>query len=99
MYMHVTLEIHGRLLVLSCARSTYFVVVVLSQHWQHGRGRCGSGGMGPAVHDIDRCCMEHDLCYRRVEKLGCHHLFKQALTLPLQNLPELQNSINSLQLD
>ncbi|XP_044125594.1 phospholipase A2-like [Bufo gargarizans] len=38
---------------------------------------CGTGGMGAAVDDVDRCCLLHDCCYRysRLD-LQCHSKIK-----------------------
>ncbi|EFX69030.1 hypothetical protein DAPPUDRAFT_329536 [Daphnia pulex] len=37
---------------------------------------CGSGGMGPALDNIDQCCMTHDKCYGDVERLPCKGIFQ-----------------------
>lgn len=42
---------------------------------------CGSGGMGPVLDDIDKCCMTHDKCYNAVENLPCLVAFQKPYTV------------------
>lgn len=42
---------------------------------------CGSGGMGPALDSIDKCCMTHDKCYNAVENLPCQVAFQKPYTV------------------
>ncbi|XP_074649363.1 acidic phospholipase A2 Cc1-PLA2-like [Tubulanus polymorphus] len=44
-------------------------------HFNNYGGWCGRGGDGTPVDDIDRCCMIHDLCYRRVWRNECKTFF------------------------
>ncbi|KAJ8317312.1 hypothetical protein KUTeg_005216 [Tegillarca granosa] len=33
---------------------------------------CGIGGGGNVLDGVDGCCKAHDLCYRWIERQGCH---------------------------
>ncbi|XP_078082959.1 phospholipase A2, minor isoenzyme-like [Mustelus asterias] len=35
---------------------------------------CGFGGTGTYIDELDKCCLEHDRCYRQAKKDHCRYL-------------------------